>query len=180
MKKKNLILLITSVTFGFGLFATSASAAIPEAKLDMMEEKIKLIENKLNNSQKLTEEKINSIITQKKEVVAKKKKAAEDKKKAEEAKKKEAEQAKAAAQAAANEAAAQQNNQVAAQEPAQGSTQGQTYTEPDVTTSASQSGREIGQRNREYGRQLSDPNLSQGERQQIIQEKRNYNRGRNR
>lgn len=48
----------------------------------------------------------------------------------------------------------------------------------DVTSGASQSGREIGERNREYGQQLSDPNLSQGERQQIIQEKKEYNQGR--
>ncbi|MBP1039804.1 hypothetical protein I6N95_02155 [Vagococcus sp. BWB3-3] len=48
----------------------------------------------------------------------------------------------------------------------------------EATTGASQSGREIGERNREYGQQLSDPNLSQGERQAIIQEKKEYNRNR--
>lgn len=50
--------------------------------------------------------------------------------------------------------------------------------EVEVTTGASQSGREIGERNREYGQQLSDSNLSQEERQQIIQEKKEYNRSR--
>ncbi len=48
----------------------------------------------------------------------------------------------------------------------------------EAITGASQSGREIGERNREYGQQLSDPNLSQGERQAIIQEKKEYNRNR--
>lgn len=48
----------------------------------------------------------------------------------------------------------------------------------DTTSGASQSGREIGERNREYGNQLSDPNLTQDQRQQIIQEKKDYNSNR--
>lgn len=48
----------------------------------------------------------------------------------------------------------------------------------DATSGVSQSGREIGERNREYGNQLSDPNLTQDQRHQIIQEKKDYNRNR--
>lgn len=51
----------------------------------------------------------------------------------------------------------------------------QQSSQPDVTTGASQSGREIGEKNREYGNKLSDPNLSDAERQRIIEEKKNYN-----
>ena len=54
----------------------------------------------------------------------------------------------------------------------------QDNSQVDVTSGASQSGREIGERNRQYGEQLSDPNLSQSERQAIITEKKNYNRSR--
>ena len=54
----------------------------------------------------------------------------------------------------------------------------QDNSQVDVTSGASQSGREIGERNRQYGEQLSAPNLSQSERQDIITEKKNYNRSR--
>ncbi|MBE9389614.1 hypothetical protein [Vagococcus salmoninarum] len=54
----------------------------------------------------------------------------------------------------------------------------QDNSQVDVTSGASQTGREIGERNRQYGEQLSDPNLSQSERQDIITEKKNYNRSR--
>lgn len=37
------------------------------------------------------------------------------------------------------------------------------------------SGREIGEKNREYGEKLSQPNLSDEERQQIIREKKEFN-----
>lgn len=61
-------------------------------------------------------------------------------------------------------------------------TNNQTDTDEvaDVTTSASQRGREIGETNRAYGQQLSDPNLSRDERRAIIQEKKDYNRNNHR
>ncbi|OJG91877.1 hypothetical protein RV15_GL000317 [Enterococcus silesiacus] len=46
----------------------------------------------------------------------------------------------------------------------------------DVVSGASANGQERGQRNREWGEQLGDPNLTPEERQGIIQEKKNYNR----
>lgn len=46
----------------------------------------------------------------------------------------------------------------------------------EAVSGASASGRERGQKNREWGEQLSDPNLTPEERQGIIQEKKNYNR----
>lgn len=46
----------------------------------------------------------------------------------------------------------------------------------EAVSGASANGQEIGRRNREWGEQLSDPNLTPEERQGIIQEKKNYNR----
>ncbi|WP_207694652.1 hypothetical protein DOK67_0000442 [Enterococcus sp. DIV0212c] len=46
----------------------------------------------------------------------------------------------------------------------------------DTVSGASASGRERGQKNKEWGERLSDPNLTPEERQGIIQEKKNYNR----
>lgn len=46
----------------------------------------------------------------------------------------------------------------------------------DAVSGASANGRERGQKNRERGEQLGDPNLTPEERQGIIQEKKNYNR----
>lgn len=155
MKKNFFVFLITLVIIGFNLVSTIALAATLETKTIMMEERLEIIKTKLNSSKKLSEEKINLIITKKKDVIEEKKaiqKKVEDEKQAE------------------------NTNNTMTEEPVQE----EFYTEQDVVTSASQSGREIGEKNREYGRQLSNPNLSQSERQQIIQEKKNYNRGRNR
>lgn len=74
-----------------------------------------------------------------------------------------------------------EENKTAAQQAANAETQTQAAIEnetAEVTSGASQSGREIGETNRAYGQQLSDPNLSEAERQAIIQEKKDYNRGR--
>ncbi|MBO0439933.1 hypothetical protein [Candidatus Enterococcus ikei] len=46
----------------------------------------------------------------------------------------------------------------------------------DTVSGATASGRERGQKNKEWGERLSDPNLTPEERQGIIQEKKNYNR----
>ena len=95
------------------------------------------------------------------------------KKKAEvQAKKVAAEKLAAEDAAANNQAVENQGNQ------AEGAVTNQDNSQVDVTSGASQSGREIGERNRQYGEQLSDPNLSQSERQDIITEKKNYNRSR--
>ncbi|WP_206911668.1 hypothetical protein IGL98_002869 [Enterococcus sp. DIV0840] len=48
--------------------------------------------------------------------------------------------------------------------------------EADAVSGASANGQERGQKNREWGEQLGDPNLTPEERQGIIQEKKNYNR----
>lgn len=76
--------------------------------------------------------------------------------------------AQEAAQAAANQAAIQEEQQ-APQTPVNEET-------VDAVSGASTNGQERGQRNREWGNQLSDPNLTPAERQGIIQEKKNYNR----
>ncbi|OJG75353.1 hypothetical protein RV12_GL001156 [Enterococcus quebecensis] len=52
--------------------------------------------------------------------------------------------------------------------------------EAEAVSGASAIGRERGQKNREWGEQLQDPNLTREERQGIIQEKKNYNRNNHR
>lgn len=71
----------------------------------------------------------------------------------------------------------QQQQQKAEQAAAEQATIQETEN-TDVTSGASQNGREIGERNRDYGQQLSDPNLSHEQRQEIIEEKKNYNQNR--
>lgn len=72
---------------------------------------------------------------------------------------------------------AEQQQQKAEQAAAEQSTIQETEN-TDVTSGASHNGREIGERNRDYGQQLSDPNLSHEQRQEIIEEKKNYNQNR--
>ncbi|WP_088809798.1 MULTISPECIES: hypothetical protein [Listeria] len=88
----------------------------------------------------------------------------------EEAAAKQAEQSKQAATSNGQES--QSGTEKSAESKSSSSTQSE---QPDATTGASQSGREIGEKNREYGNQLSDPNLSDAERQRIIEEKKKYN-----
>lgn len=45
---------------------------------------------------------------------------------------------------------------------------------PDTTSGASQNWQERSNKGREYGERLSDPNLSQSERRNIVEEKKNY------
>ncbi|MGX7265767.1 hypothetical protein [Enterococcus crotali] len=79
---------------------------------------------------------------------------------------------------AAEEAQAVVAEQAAVQPPVEGQAPQtpENAAAPEVVSGASANGQERGQKNREWGEQLGDPNLTPEERQGIIQEKKNYNR----
>lgn len=174
MKKRIILGFSFLLTMGiFSQTALSADAAAPSSIMELRQEKI---------AKKLAflQEKAGVEVKNRVQVKIEEKEAAIAKKKADEqaaAKKKQEEADKQAAELAAQETA--KAEQQAVEQAAQQEAAQETYTadnsQPDVTTSASQSGREIGEKNREYGEQLSNPDLSWEERQQIIQEKKNYN-----
>lgn len=148
---KKALLIVTIGLLGISLLGGAAEA---KSKTSLVEAKVshrkKQIEAKLEKIRQKTEEKVKNKVAEK--IKAKEEKIAKEK-------------AVAEAKRADEKKAVEQKQ---ATTPVQ---------KTDANAGASQSGYERGQRNREYGQQLSDPNLSQAERQQIIQEKKDYNRG---
>ncbi|MBM7689407.1 hypothetical protein BCR24_10525 [Enterococcus ureilyticus] len=176
--KKMIVFCIALLMIGIGMTQTinTADAAFSKDEVvrerfalkreqlaEVVSKKIAHVENSIKK--KLKEQEANKIKKQKEE---------EDKKAAA----KKAEEEQAANQAAAQEAAQAEEaaKQAVIQEEQQApQAQGDGET-ADAVSGASANGQERGQRNREWGNQLSDPNLTPAERQGIIQEKKNYNR----
>ncbi len=157
------------------LFQPSAKAAAPstynkvqtaaiQKKITAIREKVK-VKVDTTHVKKVEEKKIAAY----KAAVAKKEQAAR------EAAARQAEQAKQQT-AASNSQGSQSETEKSAEPKSSGDSSSNTQSgQSDVTTGASRNGREIGEKNREYGNQLSDPNLSDAERQRIIEEKKKYN-----
>lgn len=139
-----------------------------ERLAEVVSKKIARVENSIKT--KLKEQEAKKAQKQKEEET---KKAAA--KKAEEEKKAESE-AQEAAKIAEQQVVAEQPTEIYQQEETP-QVQEETGAATDAVSGASASGQERGQKNREWGNQLSDPNLTPAERQGIIQEKKNYNRG---
>ncbi|WP_348920851.1 hypothetical protein [Enterococcus rotai] len=184
--KKFIVFCIALLMIGIGTTQTVNTADAAFSKDEAVRERFALKRERLAEvvSKKIAHVE-NSIKTKLKEQEAKK-----VQKQKEEAEKKEAatkaEEEKVASQAAAQEAANEQaagSGQATAQQPveqAQPPLAPETVEEPEAVSGASANGRERGQQNREWGRQLGDPNLTPEERQGIIQEKKNYNRNNHR
>ncbi|GGC93474.1 hypothetical protein [Enterococcus wangshanyuanii] len=137
-----------------------------ERLAEVVSKKIARVENSIKT--KLKEQEIKKAQKQKEEA----KKAAAKKVEAET---KAENEAQAAAQASEQSAAAEQPADAYQQEEA-AQVQEEAGAPADAVSGASANGQERGQKNREWGNQLSDPNLTPAERQGIIQEKKNYNR----
>lgn len=168
--KKFIVFCLALFIVGMGMSQTINTANATFSKDEAVKERFALKREHLAEvvSKKITHVE-NSI---KKKLEAKETKRAQ-KKQQEEAKKVEEEQAanqKALKETEKESAASQQ----AVEETPPLSPENTEGTE--AVSGASANGQEIGRRNREWGEQLSDPNLTPEERQGIIQEKKNYNR----
>lgn len=181
--KKFIVFCIAFLMIGIGTTQTITTADAAFSKDEAVRERFALKRERLAEvvSKKIAHVE-NSIKKKLKEQEKKKAQKQEAEKNQKEATKK----AEAETTANQNQAAAQtaqaaeeaQPEQAAVQQPIEGQTPQISENEaaPDVVSGASANGQERGQKNREWGEQLGDPNLTPEERQGIIQEKKNYNR----
>ncbi|EOI05033.1 hypothetical protein UAY_00507 [Enterococcus moraviensis ATCC BAA-383] len=180
--KKFILFCMALLMVGMGMTQNTQSAEAVFSKDEAVRERFALKREKLAEvvSKKVAhvENSIKKKLKVQEEKKVKKQKEENEKKAAA----KKAEEEKVASQQAAAQAI--ENEQAAATEQIeeQPIEQAQVPVAPEnpqgaeAVSGASASGREIGQKNREWGEQLSDPNLTPEERQGIIQEKKNYNR----
>ncbi|MFD1900576.1 hypothetical protein [Enterococcus termitis] len=180
--KKFILFCIALLMIGVGTTQMGSNADAAFSKDEAVRERFALKKERLSKivSQKIARVE-NSIKTKLKEQEIKKnQKQKEEAKKAAE---KQAEEKAAESQAQNAEAqAAEQQAQVeveqppAVYQPEEAAPVEENTGGAEAVSGASGNWQERNQKNREWGNQLSDPNLTPAERQGIIQEKKNYNR----